>query len=127
MCIGYFFANNNVKVKTKIVCVVLLVLISLRTLEVNYLHTNSLQALIAIALFCFALNLNIVIKDEDSLKVRKLSTAMYLLHFPFILLFDFYLRRGTLIDFPVTLLFCFITFYLLDRFLPKEWNNVLFG
>ena len=127
MCIGHFFANKIFKANIKITSIILLISILLRTFEVNYLHTNSLQALIAIALFVFALNLNVTIKDETSLKVPKLSTAMYLLHFPFILLFDFYLRRGTLVDFPVTLLFCFITFYILDRFLSKEWNKVLFG
>jgi len=74
MYIGHFFANNIFKANIKITSVILLISILLRTFEVNYLHTNSLQALIAIVLFVFALNLNVTIKDETSLKVRKLST-----------------------------------------------------
>ena len=58
--------------------------------------------------------------------LRKCSTAMYLIHFPFIIAFDYYLQKGTLVDFPVTLCFSFAVFLLLKR-LPDKYVKILFG
>ena len=129
MCIGYFFASHEQILKAKSIYLYGLFFISivLRTFEVNLLHTNLLQALIAIVVFILAWNTTIYISDEKSLKIRKLSTAMYLLHYPFILLFDFYLRRGTLLDYSVALCFCFIVFYVIINYFPVKWQKVLLG
>lgn len=103
--------------------------IILRTLEVEYLHTNSLQALEATLLFLIAININ---QETFKLKsystqMRQLSTAIYLEHFPFILLFDFYLRRGTMIDFSMAILFSIVCYYGLKRILPKKALGILYG
>lgn len=130
MCIGYFFAGHEQILKAKSIYniyALLTISIVLRTIEVNLLHTNLLQALIAIVLFILAWNITIDISDEQSLRIRKLSTAMYLLHYPFILLFDFYLKRGTMIDYAMTLSFCFIVFYVIIYYLPVKWQEVLLG
>jgi serine/alanine racemase len=129
MCVGHCFASYEQKLKIKDIYIYALLVISilLRTWEVNVLHTNLLQALIAIILFLLAWNLKVNISDERSLMIRKLSTAMYLLHYPFILLFDFFLKRGTVIDYPVALCFCFIVFYLMMKYLPVKWQKVLLG
>ena len=47
--------------------------------------------------------------------------------FPFILLFDFYLRRGTVIDFSMAILFSIVCYYILKRFLPKKALGILYG
>ncbi len=129
MCIGYFFANNEqvLKIKNVFLCSLFVLSLVLRTWEVNMLHTNLLQAIIAVIVFILAFNTNVVISDDKSLIIRKLSTAMYLLHYPFILLFDFYLRRGSWIDFPVAICFCFIVFYLMIQYFPVKWQKVLLG
>ena len=53
--------------------------------------------------------------------------CLYLVHFPFILLFDFYLIKGTLLDFLVTLLFCMLVFILEKIFIPKKYKFVFGG
>lgn len=129
MCIGHFLANHehSLKIKKEYIYTLLVVSLVLRTWEVYYLHTNILQALVAIIVFFLAYNTSVCISDERSLLIRKLSTAMYLLHYPFILLFDFYLRRGTIIDYPAALCFCFIVFYIMIKYLPLKWQKVLLG
>lgn len=129
MCIGQFLANHEhvLKIKNVYIYASLILSVILRTLEVYELQTNLLQALIAVIVFTMAWNMNLEINDEKSLMIRKLSTAMYLLHYPFILLFDFYLRRGTIIDYPAALFFCFIVFYIIINYLPVKWQRVLLG
>lgn len=130
MCIGHFIANHEhiLKIKRVYIYTLLVVSIVLRTLEVYYLQTNTLQSLVAIIVFFLAYNTSVIIlTDERSLMIRKLSTGMYLIHYPFILLFDFYLRRGTIIDYPAALCFCFIVFYIVLNYLPVKWQRVLLG
>lgn len=129
MCIGQFLANHEhvLKIKNVYIYASLILSVILRTLEVYELQTNLLQALIAVIVFTMAWNMNLEINDEKSLMIRKLSTAMYLLHYPFILLFDFYLKRGTIIDYPAALCFCFIVFYIMIKYLPVKWQKVLLG
>lgn len=127
MCIGYFFATHEIKMKPYPLILLFVCIVALRTYETNILHINSLQAVLAVVLFLVAFNTNIKIKDENSLTIRKLSTAMYLVHYPFILLFDFYLKRGTSIDYPVTICFCLISFWIITRCLSHKWQRVLIG
>ncbi len=131
MCIGYFFAKYESKFQMNLLGLIFGFIISivLRSLEVKYLHTNTLQALEATLLFLIAININ---QDTFKLKsysiqMRQLSTAIYLEHFPFILLFDFYLRRGTVIDFSMAILFSITCYYVLNRFLPKKTLGILYG
>ena len=131
MCIGYFFAKYESKFQMNLSGLVFGFIISivLRSLEVEYLHTNTLQALEATLLFLIAININ---QDTFKLKsysiqMRQLSTAIYLEHFPFILLFDFYLKKGTVIDFSMAILFSIVCYYILKRFLPKKALGILYG
>lgn len=131
MCIGYFFAKYESKFQMNLYGLIIGFMgsIVLRSLEVEFLHTNSLQALEAILLFLIAININ---QETFKLKgcstqMRQLSTAIYLEHFPFILLFDFYLRRGTAIDFSMAILFSIACYYTLKRFLPKRAFGILYG
>ncbi len=64
---------------------------------------------------------------NHSIHLRKLSTAIYLQHFPFILLFDLYLKKGTIIDISLTLLFCLVSYYLLNKVLPSKAIKILYG
>lgn len=104
----------------------LLVCVIIRTIETLYFKTPCAIPLVAISSFFVALSFDFHSVSRYSEELRKLSIAIYLLHCPFILSFDFYLRRGTLIDFPLALAFSLATYYLLTRLIPK-CSGVLFG
>lgn len=57
MCLGYLFAKyeHKIQIKTSLLIIGFIGSIILRTLEVKYLHTNTLQALEAILLFIIAI------------------------------------------------------------------------
>lgn len=106
--------------------ILLIVAIFIRTLEFKFLRTNFTQAFVAISAFYLALSYDYAILSNVSIDMRKLSVGVYLLHCPFILSFDFYLRKGTLLDFPLTLIVCVIVFYLLSWYAPRLFS-ILFG
>lgn len=86
-----------------------------------------MHAISAALLFCIAANLKLPKIEIYSIILRKLSTALYLSHFPFILLFDYYLKRGTYIDFLATVLFSLVTFFFLKGILPIKYFKTLYG
>jgi len=100
--------------------------ILLRTGEISFLRTNFTQSLVAISAFLLATVHGGAAASSFHMAARHLSTGLYLVHFPFILLFDFYLRKGTIIDFPVTLLVSALVYCLLSYLWPKV-SKVLFG
>lgn len=104
----------------------LFVSIVIRTLETLYLKTPCTIAFVAISTLFVAFSFDFLFISRISEDLRKLSVAIYLLHCPFILSFDFYLRRGTLIDFPLALAFSLVAYYLLTRLIPT-YSEVLFG
>ena len=128
MTIGYLFAQHEEKIHFKLQWIIAAFLVSilLRTLEVEYCHTHTLQALQAILLFLIGINISFKPKYYST-SIRELSTAIYLQHFPFILLFDFYLQKGTRLDFTITLLFCIIMFFVIKRILPHKFYKTLYG
>lgn len=100
--------------------------IMLRTGEVFILRSNYTQALVAISAFLLATTHCGSTTSSFYMAARHLSIGLFLIHFPFVLLFDFYLRKGTIIDFPVTLLFSVIVYYLLT-YLPPIVSKTLLG
>lgn len=127
MCIGHFFASHTIKCNNVVLIFVLLLSIIVRTLETQYSSFNCMQAVIAAVLFLWASNIDINISNELSLSFRKLSTAIYLLHFPFLLVYDYNFKRGTLTGFFSALAFSIATYYLLNIILSKKKMALLFG
>lgn len=127
MCLGSFFATRHIRCSNMVWIIAIIISIIARTLEVRYLGINCMQAAIAAALFLWAQNTNFNISDQCSVALRKLSTAIYLLHFPFLLVVDYNFKRGTLTGFFSALAFCFITYYLLNRLLTRKQMALLFG
>ena len=136
MNIGVIFSNNVKKItrlysnnnhSISVTWVLLLVFTALKILEIFFLPIHFLQAFQAIALFLIAMNTKFSFLDGKTQNIRKASTALYMLQFPFILLFDYYLKRGTLIDFPLTCAFCLVVWLILSKILPKKVNRMLFG
>jgi peptidoglycan/LPS O-acetylase OafA/YrhL len=133
--VGLFFilagfmlpAGRLASMRRKPLLIVLLAFsVLVRTWESRHLGTNFTQALIAMAAFFVAATFRFDWLGRMSQKIRHLSIGLYVLHFPFILLFDFYLRRGTVVDFPAALAFSVAVFYFLSLLFPAA-GSVLFG
>ena len=86
-----------------------------------------MQAPLAIVLFMLAMSGNYGKFAMVSLKMRQWSTALYLGHFPFILVFDYYLRRGSIIDVPVSILFSLVLFYVIYQIFPSRYVKTIYG
>lgn len=127
MAIGYFIAKHKIKYNSSLMLTLILIAIIIRTFEFKYVNTNIGQAFIALFLFLYSLNFNRKFLKDISKSLRELSTAIYLEQFPFILLFDFYLEKGTLLDFSLTITFCLVLYYLLKKALPQRYIYHIYG
>lgn len=122
-CIGLLLAEHPVRVNPYIALATLLVSAVVST----FLVAPLCSLLVALSAFVFALNFNPPLPEAVAISMRKLSTGIYLLHFPFILLFDFYLTRGTLIDYFLTLSFSVAVFLVTGLLLPKKIKKIIYG
>lgn len=107
--------------------ILLFIALVIRTCEIYLLRTNFTQCLVAMGAFLFSINCRFSIIAPISLAMRKLSLGIYLIHFPFILLFDFFLTKGTILDFLVTLLFAVVTSLFLRVIMNPRQLSVFFG
>ena len=129
MCIGYLLAKESYSIKRNhLFYIVSLTLAFIaRTLEWRIGIYGFFIASIAVILFIWGKNTDININYKISITFRKLSTAIYLLHFPFLLVFDYNFKRGTLTGFFLALLFSIFVFFFLKRILPDKTMKLLFG
>lgn len=126
MCIGYYISSHEIK--NHIVYIPLLILsIIVSELLLPYTNLHFMHAFSAFIFFLIALNLKISLKDTTSLTIRKMSTAIYLGHFPFILVFDYYLKRGTLIDVCAALTFSILLWGIISFLFPDKYTKYLYG
>lgn len=85
------------------------------------------EVFLGISLFQFAKEINIPLKSKFGFILRKLSTVIYLSHFPIILLFDYTLKRGTIIDFSFVII-CSISIYIImNKFLKEKYKHFVLG
>ena len=126
MMIGYLLRGHT-EGRVKVGLTLLLISLLIETFLLLCTPLRFMHAPAAIGLFLVASGCSRKLDPKISLTMRRLSTAIYLIHFPFILLFDYYLCRGTLIDFPCTLAFSVLLYYLLKRLLPSKWFQAMFG
>ena len=127
MAIGYYLSDKVIKIKGTIAGGICIALLVFQTFINTALPFKFFHAFTAVALFVFAHQIECTMIRPFSKRIRKLSTAIYLEHFPFILLFDFYLKRGTLLDFTVTLTFTILLYALISKLLPEKWTNNTYG
>lgn len=127
MCLGVLIASHPIKCNNLVLAFVIILSILVRTIETRYSSLSFMQAAIAASLFLWSRNLNVGISDQRSIALRKLSTAIYLLHFPFLLVVDYNFKRGTLTGFFSALAFSITTYYILKRVLPEKYMKLLFG
>ena len=128
-CIGYFIADNPHKKNNSFYLFGLItILVLIKTGIWKFGLIDIITPVIATTMFLWAETINIDIGNEKSLTLRKLSTAIYLLHFPFLLVIDYHhFHRGTIIGFVFALAFSIVVFYTLKAFLSKEKMKLLFG
>ena len=127
MCIGLFFSKKGVAFSMLVAFMIMVLLLVATTWYNSISSYRIMQAPLAIVLFMLAFK----IADEGllpySLKMRKWSTAIYLGHFPFILVFDYYLARGTILDFWGAILFSLALYYALSLSVPKRFLKNVYG
>lgn len=127
MCIGMFLWNHHYSVKQPILFFLLVLSIILGTYFNMITSYAPIQVPIAVLLFMLAIQGNWVKHESLSLRMRKWSTALYLGQFPFILVFDYYLKRGSLIDVPLTILFSIVLYYAICFILPNRYVKYIYG
>lgn len=86
-----------------------------------------MQAFSAFSLFNFCRVLKVNLPDTVARKCRSISTAIYLTHFPLILVFDYYLKRGTWIDFFTVTLISIALYEIVRRILPSKMVKFIYG
>lgn len=126
-CIGDILSRKVIRVDIKKLFVIFAACLVIAQIEALYSPIHITQAASAITVFLIAIQLKLDNLEPFSGLMRKMSTCIYLVHHPFILLFDFYLRRGTIIDFPLTVLFSVIVGVVIIRCLPKKVSNAVLG
>ena len=129
MSVGHFMAHHENKIHIPWALVILIVIASwiLKRYDYTLLHVPFGNLLVAISLFLLSQKLEMNWLAKHSLHVRKLSTAIYLGQFPFLLVFDFYLRKGTILDFSLAVIFSITLYLLVINLLPKKWSDIIYG
>lgn len=127
MSVGHYLAKHKINISLPWTIVIVIVTWILKYYDSALLHVPFGNILIATSLFLLAQKLQMKWLAPYSLHVRKLSTAIYLGQFPFLLVFDFYLLKGTLLDFSLAVLFCVTLYFLVIKFLPKKWADIIYG
>lgn len=129
MCVGAIMVENKklLCINIHVLCLLLLLCLVLSSYMNSISSYRIMQAPLAFLLFVFALRTNMTTLSGVSLKMRQWSTAIYFGHFPFILLFDYYLKRGTIIDYPVSILFALALYYVIKKISPERLTVIAYG
>ena len=127
MCIGGLIYEKNLILSNRWCIILLAICLVVSSLIYSLSPYKIMQFPIAVLLFMWAFQWNLEIAKEASLEMRKWSTALYLGHFPFLLVFDYYLKRGTMIDFSLSVVFSLSLFYVLSLLLNQRYVKMIYG
>ena len=127
MSVGHYLAKHKFNISLPWAVVIVIVSWILKYYDHAIANVAFGNLLIATSLFLLAQKLQMNWLAPHFIHVRKLSTAIYLGQFPFLLTFDFYLRKGTLLDFTLAVIFCVVLYFLVIKFLPKKWVDIIYG
>ena len=105
----------------------LIVSIAVDTCLRNVTSLHFMQAFSAFSLFNLSRVITISIPDKIALKCRTISTVIYLSHFPLILVFDYYLQRGTFIDIFTVLSISICVYIIAKKVLPGKIIKAVYG
>ena len=127
MSIGFLFAQKRFTFPAMVTPVILALLLVAATWYNSVSPFRVMQAPLAVLLFMIAMQHAYKYLLPYSLAIRKWSTAIYLGHFPLILWFDYYLVRGTILDFSLVLIVSLVLFYMLSSICPQRLLKVIYG
>ena len=127
MCVGVFMAKNKLSLPQYIIYPLLILCLVMSSYMNQMSSYRIIQVPLAIVLFMLAISGNFEKFASFSLKMRQWSTALYLGHFPLILVFDYYLRRSSIIDVPVSIFFSLVLFYVIYKSIPSRYVKIIYG
>lgn len=127
MCIGLLFAKKVVQFPIVVTFLCFVLMIVAATWYNSVSSYRIMQAPLAVILFIIAFQSTYDRLLPYSLVMRKWSIAIYLGHFPLILLFDYYLVRGTMLDFSFVIVVSMALFYMLSFICPQRIVKMLYG
>lgn len=127
MCIGLLFAKKFVKFSAVVTFSFFVLMLVAATWYNSVSSYRIMQAPLAVLLFIIAFQYTYAYLLPYSLVMRKLSTAIYLGHFPLILVFDYYLVRGTILDFSLVVVVSLVLFYILLFICPQRILKMIYG
>ena len=127
MSVGYYIAKKEINGKVFTFSLMLVVSIVLDSILQSIISVRFMQAFSAFALFNLAKNITVPLNNNLSIEMRKLSTAIYLTHFPVILVFDYYLNKGTIIDFSLVIVFSIALYEVFNILLPQKYIQIIYG
>lgn len=127
MSIGYAMKNVSFLGKRSWASLLIVASVIGGTIIEKLTPLRFMHAFSALGLFVLSMDLPISMDIKTTRMFRKLSTVIYLVHFPFILLFDRYLRKGTFLDFSLTIIFSICCYLVMEYILPEKWSVLLRG
>jgi len=119
MLIGFFFASHRILIKKLILIPVFIIFILLRSWECGHSIFQFMQLFLAVLLFLITVQIGWgdILSSKWS---RRLSMALYLEHFPILIILDYYYRINSfLIVFFMMLTICVVLYFLMRKFLPN--------
>lgn len=119
MLIGFYLAFHDILIKKKFLFLLFFVCVILRSWECVYSDFQFVQLFLAVLLFLISVKIGW--GDISSSKwSRRLSMALYLEHFPILIIVDYYYRINSfLIAFFMMLTICVILYFFMRKFLPN--------
>ena len=128
MMLGVLIAKKNISLQWWWSALLFVLAVVLATILLP-LRLGFMQMFEALFLFLWMKKWNPSSKGIKSniIAVRKCSIAIYLIHFPFIIMFDYYLNKGTIIDFSLTLFVSFVLFIGMSKIIPDKYLQYVFG
>lgn len=127
MLIGYTFAFHQKMINIKVSILLFLILLFVRSWECKHSDFQFVQMLLAVALFMISAQVNVG-NSNTSLLSRKYSMALYLEHFPLLILIDYFYRiQSFWIVFPMMLIICTLLYLALCKWLPAPIYKVFYA
>ena len=119
MLIGFYFASHRILISKLILIPAFLIFVLLRTWECGHSIFQFMQLFLAVLLFLITVQIGWgdILPSKWS---RRLSMALYLEHFPILIIWDYYYRINSfMIVFFMMLTICVVLYFLMRKFLPN--------
>ena len=127
MLIGYYFALREIRYNMIFLVMLFAMFVFVKSWECKYSDFQFVQLLLAVVLFLISAQMkkgNV----KSSRWTRRLSMALYLEHFPILLLIDYYYNLTTFsIVFPMMLMICTLLYLLMRQCLPNIVFKIFYG